>query len=178
MEIKNTYSPSFSAIRVNESAMNRVQRSISRNVSNLLDYTDAYNSVLGQVDVYLLPGKKPNSIIVKFMDTISDMFFKKGKIDAQRTVAEKLSGNYTQKADEVCEILTDIKNGKIKTPKLDESKFLDGTTDLAKIDEEAYAELFEDIAGYNGLTKSEAESLAINNYQQFKHMDMANRVDF
>ena len=78
MEVRNNCSPAFTGI-VLKSDLNRVQRNISHCVSDMLDYTDEYVKLRDDVDVYFLPGKSEKSVIVKFMDSFSDMFFRSGK---------------------------------------------------------------------------------------------------
>ena len=84
MEVRNNYSPAFTGI-VLKSDLNKVQRAISTCVSDMLDYTDEYVKVCDDVDVYFLPGKSEKSVIVKFMDLFSDMFYRKGKKNVQTT---------------------------------------------------------------------------------------------
>lgn len=166
MEVRNNYSPAFTGI-VLKSDLNRVQRALSSCVSDMLDYTDEYVKVADHVDVYFLPGKNDKSIIVKFMDSFSDMFYRIGKRQVQTSV--DAGSNYAKAIENIRTKLKDISEGKFELPEYDETKFLTYNTDLAKLDPNAYDELVEyteEVAPMVG--KETAESLAIDAYQRLK----------
>ena len=174
MEVRNNYSPAFTGI-VLKSDLNRVQRTISHCVSDMLDYTDEYVKLRDNVDVYFLPGKSEKSVIVKFMDSFSDMFFRKGKDHVQTTI--EVSGNYSKAVDNIQAKLKGIDEGRYELPEYDEVKFLTNDTDLAKLDPDAYAELAEDVeAVAPTIGKEAAESLAVDSYQKYKKVNPRTEV--
>ena len=169
MEVRNNYSPAFTGI-VLKSDLNKVQRAISTCVSDMLDYTDEYVKLSDQVDVYFLPGKSEKSVIVKFMDTFSDMFFRKGKNQVQTTI--EASSNYSKYVDNIRAKLKGIDEGKYELPEYDEAKFITHDTDLAKIDPDAYSDIVEDVEALEPMVgKEAAESLAVSSYQDLKKVE-------
>ena len=174
MEVRNNCSPAFTGI-VLKSDLNRVQRNISHCVSDMLDYTDEYVKLRDDVDVYFLPGKSEKSVIVKFMDSFSDMFFRSGKNHVQTTI--EVSGNYSKAVDNIQAQLKGIEEGKFELPAYDETKFLANDTDLAKLDPDAYAELAEYVeAVAPKIGKDAAESLAVDSYQRYKKVSPRTEV--
>ncbi len=170
MQVQNNYSPSFSGIHIKTSAMNNVQQNLSRRIADMLDYTDEYVKAADTVDVYFLPGKSEKSVVVKFMDSFSDMFFRKGK-DPVKTSIHSERSNYTTAVDDIRAKLKDIDTGKIDTPIYDEQRLLDGTTDLAKLDPDVYAELTDDVVELKStLGQESAESIALDIYQRAKKL--------
>lgn len=169
MEVRNNYSPAFTGI-VLKADMNKMQRAVSTCVSDMLDYTDEYVKVADDVDVYFLPGKSAKSVVVKFMNSFSDMFYRKGNRPVQTTIES--GSNYEKAIDNICAKLKAIREGKFELPAYDETKFLTHDTDLAKIDPDAYAELVEDIeAVAPTIGKEAAESLAVDSYQRLKKVN-------
>lgn len=170
MEVRNNYSPAFTGIVINAPKMNRLQQAISRNISDMLDYTDEYVKVCDDVDVYFLPGKSEKSVIVKFMDSFSDMFYRRGKNHVQTTI--DASANYSKSVEDLCAKLKGIDEGKYYLPEYDEAKFIARDTDLAKIDDTVYDELLEHSAELEEtIGKEAADSLAIHSYQTLKKIE-------
>ena len=168
MEVRNNCSPAFTGI-VLKSDLNRVQRNISHCVS------DEYVKLRDNVDVYFLPGKSEKSVIVKFMDSFSDMFFKKGDDHVQTSI--EVSRNYSKAVDNIRGKLKGIEEGKFELPAYDETKFLAHDTDLAKLDPDAYADLVEDVeAVAPKIGKEAAESLAVDSYQRYKKVNPRTEV--
>lgn len=166
MEIRNNCSPAFTGIHIKSSAMNDLQNNMSHKLANMLDYTDEYIKAGNEIDVYILPGQSEKSVTFKFLDTFSDMLFRNGKKQVQVSYQKK-TGNTEEFIEKVRGILKDIKTGKIDPPDYDETKMLNGTTDLAKIDSEAYDGLVEDIATYKAYVgQDEAEAIALDAYQK------------
>lgn len=170
MQVSNNSSPSFSGIHIKSSAMNDVQQVLSRRISDMLDYSDEYVKVADQVDVYFLPGKSEKSVVVKFLDSFSDMFFRNGKDPVKVSINNERS-NFAKSVDEIRGKLLDIDTGKIDSPIYDERRFLDGTTDLVKLDPDVYAELSDDVIELQPtIGRDAAESLAIDIYQRAKKL--------
>ena len=167
MEIRNNYSPAFTGI-VHNASLNRVQQRISGLVSDMLDYTDEYVKVRDNVDVHFLPGKNEKSVIVRFMDTFSDMFYRRGDSPVQATI--EVSSDYSKNVESIQAKLKGIDEGKYSLPEYDERKFVTHDTDLAKIVHDAYAEMIDDIDALSPtIGKKNAEDLAISSYLTRKH---------
>ena len=179
MEIRNIHSPSFSAIYIKASAMNNTQTRISNGISRAIEYTDVFNSLMDKVDLYMLPGKTKDSIVIKFMDVVSDMFYKHGRSNVQKTVYERHTDNYFNVSDEICKTLEDIANGKIKAPESTDEMILGLKTDLAKINESAYDEMLMNIAEDSQvLSKEEASDIALSIYQRGKRIGRQSQNEF
>ena len=137
MEVRNNYTPAFTGCLIKSSRMNPIQRDLSHKISTMLDYSDEYVRLDDAVDVYFLPGKSEKSIVVKFMDTFSDMFFTKGKSHVKTSIHSENS-NYSKSVDDIRAVLNDIEAGKLEVPEDDETKYLNASTDLAKLDAGIY----------------------------------------
>lgn len=174
MEVKNNYSPAFSGIYIKTSKMNDIQQNLSRKISDMLDYSDEYVRMSDDVDVYMLPGKNKKSIVVKFMDHFSDMLFRNGRSE----VVTKIDNNPNKLANGVDDIrknLADIESGKIKTPKYDAQRFLDSSTDFAKMEERPYDEIYREAELMeNEVGKEGSFSIALNSYQDLKKLTRPN----
>ena len=169
MEVRNNYSPAFTGICIKTSTMNKAQQALSRTISDMLDYTDEYVKVRDEIDVHFLPGKSKNSVVVKFMDMFSDMFYRKGERTVQTTLT--VDGNYSKGVDNIRAKLKGIDEGKYTLPEYDELRFITHDTDLAKIDDDAYAEIVEDIEALTPTVgKSAAEDLAVDSYKKCRNI--------
>lgn len=175
MEIKNTPIPAqtqtFTGIRINASEMTDAQAKLSRRISDMLDYTDEYVKTRDTVDVYMLPGKSEKSIVVKFMDKLSDMFYQRGKTHAQTNINPD-KNNFDTSVDDICKNLNKIETGKYKAPELDINKVLKGETDFAKVDPETheqFAENFDNLKEYEELFgKANAQEEMVDTYSRIK----------
>ena len=172
MEIRNNCSPAFTGICIKSSAMKDVQYNLSHKLANMLDYTDEYIKAGDDIDVFFLPSQSKNSVAVKFMDTFSDMLYRNGKKHVQVTCNNR-KGLQEKFLEKIRQTLTEINSGKIDAPDFDERKMINGTTDLAKIDSEAYDGLVDDITTYKAYVgQDEAEAIALDAYQKNKkHID-------
>ena len=112
MEVRNNYSPAFTGICIKTSTMNKAQQALSRTISDMLDYTDEYVKVRDDIDVHFLPGKSKNSVVVKFMDMFSDMFYRKGERHVQTTLT--VDGNYSKGVDNIAILAIKPNNGRWK----------------------------------------------------------------
>ena len=170
MEVSKNYSPSFSGIQIKSSTMNKVQQNLSRTVSDMLDYADEYIKVADDVDLYFLPGKSKNSVTVRFVDRFSDMFFRKDdRVPLQVSVNKKM--NLDNFVEVLKTKLANIGNGKYAAPEYDEVKFLNGTTDVAKMKPDVYEEAFENMEEVEALMgKDAAKQYALEEYNHFKRI--------
>lgn len=173
MQIRNnqisTQPQSFKGIRINTSGMTDAQTKTSLRISDMLDYTDEYTKTKDTVDVYILPGKSEKSIIIKFMDKFSDMFYKKENKVAQASInIEK--DDYNKSINEICDNLNKIDAGDYKSPELNVEKVLKGKTDFAKVDPDTYEYFIEDIDmnNYEELYGKAAKEEAVHSYNKTK----------
>lgn len=172
MEIRNNPIPSqtqsFTGIRINTSEMNTAQKNISRAISNMLDYTDEYVKSADTVDVFMLPGRSKNSVIVKYMDKFSDMFYKNGN----RQVSTRINVSkpaHSKTVDEIREKLNEIQLNKYTAPDFDATKIMNQTTDLAKIDADSYDKYFEYVDDFEEIYgRQAAKEVAVDDYQSYK----------
>lgn len=175
MEIKNTPSPAqtqaFTGIRIKTSEMTDAQAKLSHKISDMLDYTDTYTKASDTVDVYMLPGTSEKSIVIKFMDKFSDMFFRKGDKAAKMSInAEK--SDYNVSINKICDNLKKIESGDYNAPEMNVHKVLTGETDFAKVDpdtHEFFAEDFDRLDVYEDLYgKAGAKEEMVEEYNRTK----------
>lgn len=132
MEIRNNYTPVFSGLLTKSSYMQKAQKEISDNVFNKLYYADEFVRVKDDLHVYMLPDKSGKSVIVRFIEGLSQMYFTKGNAPLQVTIHGG-SDDCVKGVNEIRTILKDIKAGKYEAPEFDIDRCYTASTDLDRI---------------------------------------------
>ncbi len=164
MQISNNpNSQAFTGIQVQTSKMNKVQKALSDRISDIISYSDEYvKASEAGVDVYFIPGRVEDRVKVLFMDTDSDMFYRKDNEKRVFTILNADKENFKQ-ADNVLEKLKQIVAGVFKEPEYDAEKILKGETDLFELRPELYEDLITEIDELApGIGRSSAEDLVLH----------------
>lgn len=142
MQISNNNSPTFTCIHVRTSAMTQAQKNLSNTIADILNYSDEYQKAGRDIDVYFLPGKSKNSLLVRFADNFTDNFY---RTDSNKILQTKTS-DYTNKykmVDDIREKLAQIIDGKFRRPQYNETQVINAKTDVAKLRPELYEDIRE-----------------------------------
>ena len=88
MQIQNNNSTNFQRIGLNTSQMNRSQKCLAENFYRAIEGSGKYKNIENDlIDIIIMPGKKDNNLIIKFIDKVSGKFIRnpENNVAAQHT---------------------------------------------------------------------------------------------
>lgn len=177
MQISNNNSQTFGSIQVRLSHMNRNQRCISDRLFNSIKYDNKYSKLTSNVragedlDIYMLP--KGKGIEIRFMDPYSGNFVREDNVIVRENLLSVLSDRVESATDKIVDLFEKIKNGVIKRPKENISKFVNEETDMHRVNPAKAEDLSEAISEYRniGYSQEDAEVQAFEEYKSLYHID-------
>ena len=158
MQIQNNNSTNFQRIGLNTSQMNRSQKCLAENFYRAIEGSGKYKNIENDlIDIIIMPGKKDNNLIIKFIDKVSGKFIRnpENNVAAQHT--------YHGSGD-IYKFSNKIIDDNFEKPEFKLDDILKRKTDLAKINPDLNEQLINE---YNelvseGLGKEYAEMAMFN----------------